>query len=112
MTNETKHTPTPWVYTAEMYGINNMRVYGVTGGIHNQGIANCGYDARGESKANAGFIVRACNAHDELVAALEQCKNWFEQFSPTAQLITGQQAEHPMLTSIKSALAKAKAGAA
>lgn len=66
------------------------------------------------------FIAQFCNvsearkfiAHDALVAELEQCKNWFEQFSPTAQLITGQQAEHPMLTSIKSALAKARAGAA
>lgn len=30
------------------------------------------YDWSDASKANAEFIVRACNAHDELVAALER----------------------------------------
>ena len=40
-----------------------------------------------------------------LVESLECCKQWFEMHSPTAQLISGEQAEHPMLTSICKTLA-------
>jgi hypothetical protein len=64
-----------------------------------------------ERDANALLFVRAANAHDDLVAALECCERWFEKHSPTAELIDGTTAEHPMLTSIRAALAKAKGGA-
>lgn len=53
------HTPGPWQFTANMYGIDNMRVFGVEE-INNgltQGIANCGY---GEGcEANARLIATA-----------------------------------------------------
>jgi hypothetical protein len=67
--NETKHTPTPWVadfnngqsaakILSPMQGehFTYQTVVATTGGLAD------------ECKANATFIVRACNAHDELVA--------------------------------------------
>jgi hypothetical protein len=65
---ETKHTPTPWkvndcrdsgwmdnaIYIAKDSGENLARVYKDYGNV----------------EANAAFIVRAVNAHDELVAKL------------------------------------------
>lgn len=52
----TNHTPTPW--RVNTFNGDRQEVL----------------DANGNNacvKANAAFIVRACNAHDELVAALE-----------------------------------------
>ena len=60
------HTQGPWSYTADMYGLDNMRVFGVNDATGN-GVANCGYDQRGESMANARLIAAA----PDLLAALE-----------------------------------------
>jgi hypothetical protein len=49
-----------------MYGLDNMRVFGVNDATGN-GVANCGYDQRGESMANARLIAAA----PDLLAALE-----------------------------------------
>jgi hypothetical protein len=64
-----KHTPGPWEIANDMYGIGNMKVYGVEckqNGIR-QPIANCGWDDRGESEANARLIAAA----PEMLEALE-----------------------------------------
>jgi hypothetical protein len=53
------HTPGPWHFTANMYGIDNMRVFGVEeiNDDFTQGIANCGF---GEGcEANARLIAAA-----------------------------------------------------
>lgn len=58
---KTQHTPGPWAIAANMYGIGNLRVEGVEvsrDGI-TQPIANCGWDHRGESAANARLIAAA-----------------------------------------------------
>ena len=60
------HTQGPWSYTADMYGLDNMRVFGVNDATGN-GVANCGYDQRGESMANARLIAAA----PDMLAALE-----------------------------------------
>lgn len=64
-----QHTPTPWVHDPVL----PAHVYSddATGSI----VATCtGFSfaprPEAEKRANAAFIVRACNAHDELVAAL------------------------------------------
>jgi hypothetical protein len=96
---EAKHTELPWE-------ANGPRIYSpgktlITTVAH--------FRDQDEEKANAEFIVHACNAHDDLVEALGYCKSWFEKHSPTALLLNGKAAEHPMLTCVNVALTKAGA---
>jgi len=68
------HTPTPWTATANIdagpYGPSwTVRVDKQVVVASISGAALHGGQERAE--ANAAFIVRAVNAHDELVAALE-----------------------------------------
>lgn len=42
----------------------------------------------------------------ELIEMLKYCESWFAKHSPTAELINGGVAEHPILTSIRGALAR------
>ena len=46
----------------------------------------------------------------ELLEALGYCEGWCATHSPTAKLIDGHSAEHPMLTCIRAAIAKANEG--
>ena len=46
----------------------------------------------------------------ELLEALGYCEGWFATHSPAAKLINGHSAEHPMLTCIRAAIAKATRG--
>lgn len=62
---ETKHTPTPW-------STSGTKV--VDGKIV---VAQCkfaGVMSHMQAAHNAAFIVRACNAHEELVAALKEAR--------------------------------------
>jgi hypothetical protein len=68
----TQHTPTPW--TAEP-GASHYEIHcerGAESVPHATQVANVLMlgERREACRANAAFIVRACNAHDELVAAL------------------------------------------
>ena len=57
----TKHTPTPWTV---LDGLSYPEPFtGIAGGN--------GRDPVPLNEINAAFIVRACNAHDDLVAALQ-----------------------------------------
>ncbi len=60
-----EHTKTPWI--AKSQGCN---VYALTSGDIVIALFHRG-DKPGQNKANAEFIVKAVNSHDELVAALE-----------------------------------------
>lgn len=62
---ETKHAPTPWRINGHDICSGPYAVAGVYG--------TTGADAR-TSEANAAFIVRACNAHEALVSALDECE--------------------------------------
>jgi hypothetical protein len=77
------HTPTPWT-------VRDCAVYMGTAG---------GFDLRGcpQPDANAAFIVRACNAHDELVAALGDLVGRIER---------DERIEMQHLTHARAALAK------
>lgn len=66
----TSHTPTPWIAKFdEVIGANDRSV------------AVCGVELNENAidQANAAFIVKAVNAHEALVAALERASNWFER---------------------------------
>lgn len=72
-----QHTPGPW--SAK----DSVNVYHE--GRH---IADCGCHTEGvplhiglENAANAAFIVRACNAHDELVEALTLCLSALDEYA-------------------------------
>lgn len=60
----TKQTPTPWRVEKNDQGANFIR------GDNGDGVAlaNC----IPASSTNAAFIVRACNAHDDLLASLKE----------------------------------------
>lgn len=56
-----KHTPTPWNTPAVTINDASKKI-----------IAICTDRSNEENKANAAFIVRAVNSHDELLSALQQ----------------------------------------
>ena len=61
------HTPTPW--NTEAYG------YRIVESKHDNPVADCkGGDSGSvmEAQANVAFIVRACNAHEALVAVVDK----------------------------------------
>lgn len=65
----TKHTPGPWVRLGRTS--DRHHAIGPEGETPNAApvTVNALYDEEGE--ANADFIVRACNAHEDLLEALE-----------------------------------------
>lgn len=69
----TQHTPGPWTRTPEERFKHDSSA-GIKGPNGNYLAAALDFnrtDRDEEVEANAEFIVRACNAHDELLAALE-----------------------------------------
>ncbi len=69
----TKHTPTPWVVAN---GVNIIKIGDKENGHVNALIATAEQVNVGlEAVQNAAFIVRACNAHDELVNVLDEYLN-------------------------------------
>ena len=68
----------------------------------------------GETKANAEFIVRACNSHYELLAALELCERHIIQLTNMVgsqfdkSILDAASAAKPILDAASAAIAKAK----
>lgn len=101
----TEKTPPPWVCGDESDPNQRGNIYShdATGSI----IASCKdfiYAPRDESEqnANAAFIVKACNCHDELVTALKRSLNWLSSYPGNGAAGAYDEA--------RSALAKAEAG--
>lgn len=67
---KTKHTPTPWIMQKGYMG--GFVVTTADQGRNEDFITGTSGDEAYVSEANAAFIVRACNAHDELVAIIEK----------------------------------------
>jgi len=65
-----KHTPTPWTVQQSDH-VGGLLIKPVPGQV----VAQC--DEGSEMEANAAFIVRAVNAHDDLVAALKNCAPYY-----------------------------------
>lgn len=63
----TQHTPTPWHVAKD----DPAAIFNSMGGYVTRIDGNA-VQTRAAIEGNAAFIVRACNAHDELVAALAQ----------------------------------------
>lgn len=68
--SNTKHTSTPWFAKRESW--STVYIEARIGGGILQEVAACGPTEAGSEQqdANAAFIVRACNSHEQLVAAL------------------------------------------
>ncbi len=109
MMNKSQHTPGPWLHvhqTASDYSHDIMAV-------NEQGpptlIATCGCQVciDGHVFANAEFIVRACNAHDELLATCKKVE------AITAEMtINGREATFGLrlYETVHAAIAKAEGG--
>lgn len=69
-----KHTPTPWHVGMKpgpmIYGTKGEQIADM---MEANGEADL-FPYVGENQANAAFIVRACNSHDDLVSALGACQ--------------------------------------
>lgn len=79
-----QHTPAPWS-VAECSGIHDHMVVDSMGVV----IAEI-YDADGRYAANAAFIVRACNHHETLLAALKDAIDGFNDVASQAALCADQ----------------------
>lgn len=94
-----KHTPTPWRTVAGYGGINVI-------GANEYGVALVhqlvGLNAP-QTEANAEFIVRAVNCHDELLAACKAALGSFEKYET-------QFTSHPLFGELRAAIAKAEGG--
>lgn len=79
------HTSTPW----RLHSTSDVTVISKAGGTH---VADCLFDPKiryQEKCANAAFIVKAVNAHDELVAALGEAAKALEPFVKAARHLDG-----------------------
>lgn len=76
----TQHTPTPWFFqqavTEPRYFIARKTDVSPSG---MEGIAGLYKGGDEEAKANAAFIILACNAHDLLLAAAKEGLAWIDK---------------------------------
>jgi len=71
---ETKHTPTPWKWRTPRTGCRQAYLVG-SGEIPIAYLAQPELQDPRKRKANATFIVRACNSHDALLKELRNTNN-------------------------------------
>lgn len=111
MATPMNHDPTPWrqVASGTIISINNEHVLGIA-------FVNPRGDASGiplgKDRANASFIVRACNAHDALVAACKSVEDLLVRIDngeTTVRISNVNGQWRLILNSLKSALSKAGA---
>jgi hypothetical protein len=76
-TTSNKHTPLPWRFGDN---VGKRPTWEYVEGQDGQAICLIGQTSDGE--ANAAFIVRACNAHEDLVAALSELVELLEDNQP------------------------------
>lgn len=95
-----KHTPTPWkmVDKGLVKGKLEFDLY------YNAPNGSCCLGAiRVPEEANAAFIVRACNSHDELLEA-------FKKIADSCEILFKQNGFDFHLSFLKDAIAKAEGG--
>jgi hypothetical protein len=91
---QTQHTATPWIVEevktscGRAFKINDKpdQKYGIIACIYDD---NTSLNERNhqEHEANAEFIVRACNSHDQLVAALNEIEWIIERETHAADML-------------------------
>lgn len=116
---EQAHTPTPWAaILGGRYIVPDAHRTRAVGGADNRDVDRDYYaqliaslrdddHERGTASANAAFIVQACNAHADLIAALTELRDYaasvwfdFDEASATDE-------ERELLQRARAALAKA-----
>lgn len=110
--NTATHTPTPWLVSDFDYTTVYAEIE--DGDFHQEpGICSCDGEAiakiedRDVRRANAAFIVRACNAYDELVAALREYDDAFTEANFSVQ--SDRMRMRKAIIQARAALAKAGA---
>ena len=98
-----KHTPTPWSYQHKSDAYTH-----IIRGPNNRFICQFHQSTDDTTKANAAFIVRACNAHDQLVEALElalaRAESWIhDQLDGTSSLESELAELEPCRAALKAA---------
>ena len=86
-TGQAAHTPTPWIIASQIAGEG---IWIESEGDEPEEICKVSAETTGEkeAKANAAFIVRACNSHAALVEALELVDDmWANNGEPTDEHI-------------------------
>lgn len=92
------HTPTPWKYQRQIESDFISGRNHPTYPIYTNG-GKFGNPAEAKSEADAEFIVRACNSHDDLLAACSEAVEILSVYLPESL---------PTLKAIKAAVDKAK----
>ena len=82
-TETAKHTPGPWEIR------DNQEIIVREGGGTVRLIAQCHAGHSPERSANAAYIVRACNSHEELLQALKVLLDHTEEQYPHFESIRG-----------------------
>lgn len=106
----TNHTPTPW-HIAGDDNIIHIKAQETLICELTSRESEMGFDYECPlkvTKKNAAFIVRACNAHDELVEALKKARDYIEGELIENALVGGSQTLGSFL---EAALAKARGDA-
>ena len=104
------HTPTPWAFHETVPRTIRLKrkLWQVGGGPDNKGVAL----VFGDDEANAEFIVRACNCHEEMLKQLDDAFAWLmeiAQFNEAAHAALVQTRGDRDLNCMRSAIAKAEA---
>lgn len=102
----TDHTPTPWVVKSFPTKYPDLRTYNVNAPFGwreaNGKYRCCGVASGLDSAADAALIVRAVNAHADLVAALRRMVDWNDNDQGSGKL-------EDAINAARAALAKATA---
>lgn len=107
----TQHTPTPW---KAALGFNHrQKRYDIEGPDHSNETATSAIAlivAQDLSQEDTAFIVRACNAHEELVEALKASLNFIDACVEDCWDIESNGSEYPKRIEaiISAAIAKAE----
>lgn len=115
MTQETKHTPTPWALLDESkkhgyHGIYNADGLQVAKSTWSS-FGKPGRSMQDESMANALFIVRACNAYNDLVDVAYLFQASLEYYIKKDSLSgddEGATLKSVILATVRSVIAKAR----
>ena len=99
-----KHTPTPWHSFGPIIHHNGQHVAHV---VNNERHPD-GDTGSPEQRANAEFIVQACNSHDDLLAACKAVQRYFDNMGPALGESDASHTERMLRMTIQDVIAKAE----
>lgn len=110
------HTPLPWEVETPSHNDYPYALKAINGDNHKKGAVGTRILRWGafmlpssdEAKANAAFIVRACNSHYDLVEALEALFNSYKELADSGDAGFWSLEDQPVGKQALAALAKAK----